>query len=1198
MYLRRLEMRGFKTFADKTEMSFGPGITAIVGPNGVGKSNVTDAILWALGEQSARTLRTETLQDVVFAGSERRRPLNMAEVSVVLDNSDHALHTDFSEVVITRRVFRDGNSEYLINNAPCRLKDIRELLLDTGVGPRAYSVVGQGEIDAILSIRSEDRRELLEEVAGVRKYRVRRSEAERKLEATEINLTRVSDIVHELRSQREPLEEMAQAARIYKHLDEKLRQVELYLLGADYRRQAEKRGQLANEVAIAQADLQATRNRLSEVDAEHQKLAAAIVQLETELEKVRLEALRLQREAAEERERRAVNQERLRTLQSRQELLATELQQMAAREASQVQQLEALQQEQQALAARLDSEQTVLREQQQAYEARLRAVREHQQRASELEEQRVKSLQSVARLENEAAALASLEADLTERIGRLRSQQEQLTARQQSIEAALEAGQAALDELRGTVEATTRQVAAHEADVTKIQAVIHEQNAKRNLLSEAISRLESRRTVLAELRDSYEGYSEGTRNLMAAAAEGKLQGLRGVLGEMLEVPERFETAIEAALGDKLQWVLANSSDDALRAIEYLREHGLGRAALFPLTSLVRSSAETPNLSGTRGGCLGVAGKLIGVSRPLAPALEPILNRIIICEDLASALEVYKRFGARFVVVTLAGEVIEPQGVLRGGVLEGGASQGFSRQRELDALEHRIEELRTWLGRMFRIDEQLEELLAQARAEHGSANAALTTLRDDLVQREAELRHQQDQGRAAAEASAEIDGEVARLQKQLEEAAQRQRSALAQGEQLRSRLGELEAAIEAARREVGTSAEREELRQALTQRQVTVAELRQRLAGSQELCTRAEQDLSQTRQQLAAARSEAAHIVEEIARLQEALTSLGGDGADQLARATELEDQAADKAAALMRLRDQAAEADAKRRELTRIQDDQTQRLHATDLSLTRAEAQLQAIAERLADTYDTTPEAAAELTLQDMSETEARRQAGQLRAEMRRLGNVNLSSIDECERLKAREEFLESQRGDLLQAKADLLQVIHEMDEAAKEAFLETFHKVAIEFDTLFKKLFEGGQTELRLTDEADPLNAGVEVIVTPPGKRQQNLLLLSGGERAMTALALLFALLRVKPSPFCVMDEIDAALDAANTDRFGDMVREFATRSQFILITHNPRTMEKVDVLHGITMQEPGVSKLISVQLEEAQREAQQRATAQEVEA
>lgn len=1191
-------MRGFKTFADKTEMGFGPGITAIVGPNGVGKSNVTDAILWALGEQSARTLRTESLQDVVFAGSERRRPLNMAEVSIILDNSDHALHTDYSEVVITRRVFRDGNSEYLINNSSCRLRDVRELLLDTGVGPKAYSVVGQGEIDAILSIRSEDRRELLEEVAGVRKYRVRRSEAERKLEATEINLTRVSDIVHELRSQREPLEEMAQAARIYKELDEKLRQVELYLLGADYRRHAEKRGQLANEVAIAQADLQATRNRISEVDAEYQKLAAAIVQLENELEKVRLEALRLQREAAAERERRAVNQERLRTLRSREEFLATELEQMAAREGSLVQQQDALLQEQQALSARLESEQTVLREQQQTYEARLRAVREHQQRATELEEQRVKSLQNVARLENEAAALASLEADLTERVGRLQSQQEQLAARLRTTEAALEAGETTLDGLREAVQQATHEVVQREGDVAKIQAVIREQNVKRGILSEAISRLESRRAVLAELRDSYEGYSEGTRNLMAAGAEGKLQGLRGVLGEMLEVPERFETAVEAALGDKLQWVLANGPDDALQALEYLREHDLGRAALFPLTSLARSSTEVPNLSGVRSGCLGLAGKLIGVSRPVASALEPILNRIIVCEDLPSALEVFKRFGARFVVVTLAGEVIEPQGVLRGGALEGGASQGFSRQRELDGLEQRIESLRLSLGRMFRIDEQLEELLGQARQEQERSNRDLTARRDELLQQEADFRHLQDQSRAAAEARAETEAEIDRLQKQLGEAAERQRQALAQGEQLRARLGELEAAIETARREAGTSAEREELRQALTQRQVTVAELRQKLAGSQELCARAEQDLTQSRQQLAAAQLELSHITDEMARLNEALTSTSADGADQIARAAELEDQAASKAEVLMRLRDKGAEADAKRRELSQVQEDQTQRLHAADLSLMRSEAQLQAIGERLADTYNTTPEAAAEVTLQDMSETEARRQAGHFRAEMRRLGNVNLSSIDECERLKAREEFLENQRGDLLQAKADLLQVIHEMDEAAKEAFMETFQKVAVEFDELFKKLFEGGQTELKLTNEEDPLNAGVEVIVTPPGKRQQNLLLLSGGERAMTALALLFALLRVKPSPFCVMDEIDAALDAANTDRFGNMIREFAVRSQFILITHNPRTMEKVDVLHGITMQEPGVSKLISVQLEEAQREAQQRATAQEVEA
>jgi len=361
-------MRGFKTFADKSELDFHPGVSAIVGPNGVGKSNVTDAILWALGEQSAKTLRTESLQDVIFVGSEKRRQLNMAEVHLTLDNSDRTLPTEFSEVVISRRVFRDGDSEYLINNTGCRLKDVRELLLDTGVGPKAYSVVGQGEIDAILSIRGEDRRELLEEVAGVRKYRVRRTEAEKKLEATEINLTRVADIVHELRTQREPLEQQAERAKAYKALDEKLQSLELYLLGADYRRHAEKRGQLANEVAIATADLQITRNLMSEVDAEHQKLQALVLQLETELEKLRLEALRLERAATETRERRAVNQERQRALTARRETLNESLVEHRQREQVAAAQSQARQAEQQALQDRLGSEDAQLREQQSEYD--------------------------------------------------------------------------------------------------------------------------------------------------------------------------------------------------------------------------------------------------------------------------------------------------------------------------------------------------------------------------------------------------------------------------------------------------------------------------------------------------------------------------------------------------------------------------------------------------------------------------------------------------------------------------------------------------------------------------------------------------------------------------------------------------------------------------------------------------------------
>ncbi|MEN6302139.1 MAG: chromosome segregation protein SMC [Armatimonadia bacterium] len=1193
MHLRKLEMRGFKTFADKTELDFTPGVSAIVGPNGVGKSNVTDAILWALGEQSARTLRTESLQDVIFVGSEKRRQLNMCEVSITLDNSDHTLPADYSEVVISRRVFRDGDTEYLLNNSPCRLKDVRELLLDTGVGPKAYSVVGQGEIDAILSIRAEDRRELLEEVAGVRKYRVRRTEAERKLDATQVNLTRVADITHELSTQRAPLEQQAARARAFKDIDEKLKQLELYLLGADYRRHSEKRGQLANEVAVAKADLQMTRNVISEVDAEYQKLAAIVLKLEGDLEKVRLEALRLQREAAEERERRAVNQERQRTLTARREALQDALEEHRQHQQSLAEQSQALMQEQKALQDRLATENKGLQEQQAEFNAKRQAAQEQQQKAAKLEEQRVKALQEVARLENEAAALASLQADLQERISRLDSQRGQLEERMRTIEAQSEACEDKSDELRQAVEDATRRQVKLENEVKYIQSVARDQGIKRGILSDAINRLESRYNVLVELRDSYEGYSEGTRQVMTAAAEGKLTGLRKVLGETLEVPQKLEAAIEAALDEKLQWVLVNTQEDALRAIEYLSDNGLGKAAFLPLSSVARQPSEPLNTSGLRGGCLGIASKLVKVDREAGTAVEQILSRIVICNDLPSAVEAWGKLGGKCTVATLAGEVLQAEGVIRGGVIEGGAGQGFSRQRELDALDTQIVELKTWLERMHKVDEQLDGELVRARREVEEAAETAGALRSDVRQNEADAKHLQDQRKAALEAREETDTEIRKLKERLAQDAARQDEATGRCDDLRARLEALQSEIEAARQQAGTGAEREALRQALTDREVHVAELRQKVAASAATCQRATQDLQQATAQRQSVEGEMSRVVGELASVERELSSAEVEDGD-LERAATLEAEAEEKAESLMRLRDKTAEADAKRRELSRAQEGQTERLHAADLSLARSEAQLQAIGERLNDMYQLTVEQALEIKLEGMSESQARRDAAQLRGEMRNLGPVNLGSIEECERLKAREDFLLAQQDDLMKAKEDLLEVIRELDEAAQEAFMETFEKVAVEFDGVFKRLFQGGTTELKLTDPEDPLNSGVDVIVTPPGKRQQNLLLLSGGERALTALALLFALLQVKPSPFCVMDEIDAALDAANTDRFADLVREFAQRSQFILITHNPRTMERANTLHGITMQEPGVSKLISVELEEAQKQAEQQSAAE----
>jgi chromosome segregation protein len=1196
LHLRKLEMRGFKTFADKTEVVFHPGVSAIVGPNGVGKSNVTDAILWALGEQSAKTLRTENLQDVIFVGSEKRRQLNMAEVSLTLDNADGTLQSEYSEVVISRRVFRDGNAEYLINNSVCRLKDVRELLLDTGVGPKAYSVVGQGEIDAILSIRGEDRRELLEEVAGVRKYRVRRQEAERKLDATQVNLTRVADIVHELSSQREPLERQAERARAYKDIDEKLQKLELYLLGADYRRHNDKRGQLANEVAVARADLQVTRNMINEVDAEYQKLAAMVLKLEGELEKVRLEALHLQREAAAEREKRAVNQERQRSLSSRKVVLDETLVEHRQRQQSLAEQSQALALELKALRDRLNTEEQQLKSQIADYEAKRVAADRHRQKAAQLDEQRVKTLQEIARLENEAAALASLQADLQERISRLDSQREQLDSRLQTIEGQVEDGEEKSAQLRQAVEDATRKQVRAEKDIKYIQSVIRDHSVKRGLLSDAVSRLESRQKVLDELRNSYEGYSEGTRNVMSAVTAGKLPGVRGVLGEALEVPQKLEVAIEAALDEKLQWILVNTQDDALRAIDYLRAEGLGRAAFFPLSSGSRQQTEPINLSGLRGGVLGVASKLVKVNKEFGAAVEGLLSRIIICSDVPSALEAYQRFTGRYTVVTLTGEVLQAEGVVRGGALEGGAGQGFSRLRELEALQGQIVVLKDSQTRMLRVEEALEAELSRARASVEETAEKVNALRSDVRQSEGDLKYLQDQRKAALEAREETRVEIGKLRERLGRDTERQQGTEDRCATLRTRLEELQAEIEQTRAQAGTGAEREALRQALTQREVSVAELREKVTASNAVCNRAAEDLRHATNSRQAAENELSHISGELVKLESELAS--GDGAeDDLQRAAALEAEAENKAEVLARLREKTAQCDAKRRELMKAQEGQSERLHVADLSLARSEANLQGIAERLGDLFQMSIEQALEITLEGMTENQARREAGQLRSEMRNLGQVNLGSIEECERLKAREDFLRNQQDDLLKAKDDLLEVIRELDEAAQVAFMETFEKVAIEFDEIFKRLFQGGTTQLCLTNPDDPLNSGVDVIVTPPGKRQQNLLLLSGGERAMTALALLFALLRVKPSPFCVMDEIDAALDAANTDRFAEMVREFSDRSQFIIITHNPRTMEKTDVLHGITMQEPGVSKLISVELEQAKKVVEQQGVVEEVE-
>jgi len=1190
LYLTKLEMRGFKTFADKTALEFQPGITAIVGPNGVGKSNITDAILWVLGEQSNKALRAEAAQDVIFAGTEGRRPLGLSEVALTLDNADGSLATEFSEVVVGRRLFRNGESNYLLNKANVRLRDIRDLFVDTGLGPQAYSVVGQGELDAILSIRSEDRRALIEEVAGVRKYRLRRTEAERKLESTQANLTRITDILHELSSQREPLEQEAEKARQYNELAGEVQAFELQLLAVDYRRRGERQGKLLNEAENLQADLVGTRTQVSQLDAEHEQLGLRIAKLSDELDKLRDEATAAERKADQQRQAEALGDERLHSIGERRQQLVT-LQEHAQKRG------EELQRRGQTVAEerkQVDKKANAAQQKVEKLQAQLASLQQrHQEVASKLEtaEQRRRELLEAANaLENEATALAGLEAELVEREARLQGQAEGLGKRQKQVEAELATARGETERTEAKLTATSQKLAAARDRQAEVTRLLREHREKRGILDSAVAAGEERCGMLRELAHAHEGYAEGPKAVLEAGQGGQLKGVFGAVADYLDVPARLELAIEAGLGEELQWILVEDNDAAQAAIEYLRQNKLGRATFIPIGAIDATPAGTPaTVAVGREGVVGLASRLVKYPRKFATIFEHLLGNLIMVKDLTAALAVRTALHTQARIVTLQGEVVGRQGQISGGTVNGGVARALGRRRQLEEIEGVLAELRSHLARMWEVEERLEQQGHEAAESMAEAEQAVSELQATSAKLRGNLAHLGDQARALRAASEELAEDRAQLAEKLRANRQRRAEAERECKGLRHEAGQVDKELKSLHREAVPEESLDEARSALTEAQVQRAEL----AEKQRSTTAAESQFQVEQERVA---GEVVSIEQELESLQaeeqQVRQSMGQDAGevealDQQAQA--LRDQVAERSEELSQLRETSVQLDTSRRELSRMSDEQSERVHRIELSLAREESQLEFITQQLADLYELTPEQALERLPDDFKEMQTRKRANELREAIRKLGPVNLSAIDEVERLSSREEFLQAQVEDLQKAQDDLLAVIDEIDEAANEAFMVSFEQVQVAFGELFEELFEGGATQLVLTNPEAPLEGGVDVIVQVPGKRQQNLLLLSGGERALTALALLFAMIKVKPSPFCVMDEIDAALDANNTERFTKMLKDFAQRSQFIIITHNPQTMVIADAHWGVTMQEPGVSMILPLELEEAQSAAEE---------
>lgn len=1211
MYLKQLDLHGFKTFAERTQIVFSPGITCVVGPNGAGKSNIADAILWVLGENNVRELRGATNQDVIFAGNEKRRPIGMAEASLTIDNTGRMLPLGFSEVTVTRRVYRSGETECFINRTPVRLKDVYELFLDTGIGRDAYAMIGQGEIDQILSVRAEDRRAVFEEAAGIKKYRVRKREAERKLENTQQNLVRIHDILAEIEGQLGPLKRQAAATGRYRDLAGRLRRLEhawyggrLTRLAAEEQRLAALLGGLQEETARFEAEQAAVRHAAERRRAAIQALDERRAALQGEERDALQELVELQAERARTEERVQETGRRLRQL-------AQELQGIDERLAGQRERAERTAAEEADLIATLEALRCDL---QRAADAAAEAARASAAAGASLEDLRraaAAHAQHLARLHRERQGLQERTAGHATLEERLVRELQAHAAEAARGEAELEAACSAVRTLDERVIATTERHVALQAEQAELNARLRVQAAASRQAKEALDAARARRDALAELGERGEGAEEGARCLLEAVHRGELPGDWALLSDRLRIAPGREAAWEAALGPYRHAVLCPDAETALAGVELLRQRGHG-ALLLP-------GLPPPGPRPTGGSLLDELPADPALPGPQAAAwLEVLLGQAVTVADLQAAFDSQAAGRAeQRIWISSSGVRLDPTGAVSLCPGAGESGRSFLNRRweierlgaEMPALEAECDRLQAEAAAG---DEERRLLAAQIGAVESERAAAQAERR--TVQRDVE-RRREDQTRSAQRA--------AHMERELQE-VRRQSGVTADAlSRLNLELDALHTAGEEDRHETALrSAEelRVELEEERRARDQAVSELRIHVAREEHRLTGLQETIRRNTEWAATLHRQKEERLQEqrdlgAARDQQVLTFTGHEEGSEALTRRAVEARQAQEALGLEREAEEKLlegghreieKLDARLREIS-------ERRHAVQLEAAAVQTEYRSTARLWLDAAasahsleadeagaseagDGEPPPPEEFSIESLlgtwspaaaqevlaAHTDPEGKISRLRRQIRGLGPINPDAVEQYAATQARYEFLTAQDTDLREAREKLIQTIREIDQVSRETFLTAFQEIAGAFDRMFRTLFGGGRTELKLTDPDDVLESGIEIVVQPPGKRQQNLLLLSGGERALTAAAMLFALLTVRPSPFCVLDEIDAALDESNVRRFCDVLREFSHRTQFIVVTHNRGTMEAASTLYGVTMEESGVSRVLSCSLDD----------------
>lgn len=1179
MYLKSIEIHGFKSFANKINFQFHNGITGIVGPNGSGKSNVADAVRWVLGEQRIKQLRGASMQDVIFSGTETRKPLSYAYVAITLDNSDHQLSIDFDEVTVARRIYRSGESEYLINGTPSRLKDVNELFYDTGIGKEGYSIIGQGQIDKILSGKPEERRELFDEAAGIVKFKRRKAAAQSKLENEKQNLVRVTDILAELEKQTGPLERQSEVAKIYLKKKEELKTLDVNVFLLENDRLKKQLEEVEEKHRIAGGQLRETREKYEHTKEEYEQIQAQIETLDQAIEEARntlndtgLLRGRLEGEIAVLKEQ--INSARgsQAHLKNRKETVEAEIavknrdkEEILAQKAQIDRQVQELSGTRDEVRGRLEAVQGRIEELNNQIEAGKNAIiGELNQRAT------IKS--RLGRYDTMTEQINIRKAELNSRILRAKSDEE---AREENLRQMEERFAQITDKLR----VMNEDIAAKEQELGGIRQTLADHDKKLRESQQSYHQEKSRLEALAGITERYEGYGGSVKKVMEQ--KDRVKGIIGVVADIIQVEKKYETAIETALGGNIQNIVTDDEETAKQMIAYLKENKAGRATFLPLTSILHPQEfKTPEVLKEKG-VLGMADDLVSTDKRYRNVAKAMLGRIVVVDHVDNAVKIARKYDYGIRMVTVEGELLVPGGAISGGAFKN-SSNLLGRRREMEELEKKIkrlaqavedtnkaiEDTKSHRNKLRMEIEGMKADLQRSSIEQNTVRISISQARERMAEEEEgfdsmkkEEQEIENQIREIVSSKGDIQRELA-ASEELEKSTQEQ-IAQCQGQLEEYRREESEASAHVSEWELKV----EKMMQTQEFHQTNVDRISGEMEHSQRELCEIEEALVKNRQDEEEKGRHILEIQQTIAASHDAQTQSEIQLKEDMEKKESLSGRQKNFFTSREELAEQMAALD---KEVYRLAS-QKERMEET------VESQIN----YMWDEYEITLSDAMSIRDEEMTDLSSmKREIVNLKDQIKKLGDVNVNAIEDYKNLMERYTFMKTQHDDLVEAEKTLEGIIQELDSAMRKQFNEKFAEISQEFDKVFKELFGGGKGTLELMEDEDILEAGIRIIAQPPGKKLQNMMQLSGGEKALTAISLLFAIQNLKPSPFCLLDEIEAALDESNVSRYAKYLHKLTKHTQFIVITHRRGTMERADRLYGITMQEKGVSTLVSVNL------------------